>query len=41
MDVRSYEGGQNKKLKNKRVNEMGGNHKNVKERMMKWYGHVI
>ena len=27
MDVRSYEAGQDQKLKNKRDNESGGNHK--------------
>ena len=27
MDVRSYEAGQDKKLKNKKDNESGGNHK--------------
>ena len=29
MDVRSYEAGQDQKLKNKRDNESGGNHKEI------------
>ena len=41
MDVRSYEGGQDKKWKNNGDNESGGTAKKVQEGRLKWYGHVM
>ena len=37
LDVRSYEAGQDKQLKNKGTTKMGGIAKNVQERRLKWY----
>ena len=41
MDVRSYEAGQDKKLKNKEDNDSGGIAKKVQDKRLKWYGHVM
>ena len=41
MDVRSYEAGQHKKLKNKGTTPVGEITKKVKERRLTWYGHMM
>ena len=41
MNVRSYEVGHDKQLKNTRNIESGEIAKQVKEKRLKWYGHVM